>query len=114
MIIPDFMIHDKIEHLSFPVDLTKRLLWLARSFERANGYYYKISTAKTSYVDLTEQLFEATQLRGSIMLGINIWNNPIWIVMRFRDLPNLSTTFQHLNRKQYLLIYCKFLTPHSL
>jgi hypothetical protein len=112
MIIPDFMMHDKMEHLNFPIDLSGRLLWLAKSFtvgktinlqlirdlvgykfafERANGYSNTITTRNISHADLTQLLFAATQLRGSVMLDINIWGNPIWVVMRFKDPPTLSS-----------------------
>jgi len=104
--------HDNIENLSFPIDLPGRLIWLAKSFdfgktsspkiidelvgykfafERARGYSNTMVTGNVSYADLTQQLFEATQLRGSVMLDINIWNNPIWVVMRFKDPPTLSS-----------------------
>jgi hypothetical protein len=106
MIQADFITHDHVDQLTFPVDLKNRLFWLAKSFlfgQKGNleliekliqykfSYEYKwgfsneLKRKQINYPALTYALHELNKVRGQRMLDINIWHDPIWIVMRFRE-----------------------------
>jgi hypothetical protein len=44
-----------------------------------------------SYSELTNLLFQPSIMRAQRSLDINIWNNPIWVVMRFYEEETASS-----------------------
>ena len=108
MHLPDFIIHDNLNMVRFPIDLSRRKFVISNSFsfdqkagfdlieslvkfklsyERHWGYINELYKKSYSYRDLTDILFQPGEMRGEKMFDINIWDNPIEIVMQFNKCP---------------------------
>ncbi|WP_316794192.1 restriction endonuclease [Pedobacter frigoris] len=101
----------RIDQLRYPVDLKERMFWIAKDFKFekkaeiqfiselfAYKYRYECQWGRCdtleknySYPELTNLLFQPSTMRAQRSLDINIWNNPIWVVMRFYEQETSSS-----------------------
>jgi hypothetical protein len=99
----NYITHHRVEQLRYPVDLKKRMFWIAKDFKFSKkaeiqfiselfAYKYRYERQwgrcdnleqNYSYPELTNLLFQPSIMRAQRSLDINVWNDPIWVVMRF-------------------------------
>jgi hypothetical protein len=103
----EHIIHNNVKQLRFPIALKERIFMVSKSFpikkKVDNDWFRKLAKYKINFENewgrhaFTEEellrcrnfelpyiLCDINNMRGNRMLDINVWDSPIWVIMRFR------------------------------
>lgn len=110
----EYIIHNNLDQLRFPIALKDRWLMISKSFPLSKKVgidwfrslaQYKIDYEKQFGIHSTSEedlytcknfelpyiLSDVKNIRGSRMLDINVWDSPIWVTMRFKQEKIISS-----------------------